>query len=123
MLLKWRIKSAPKTENPLDKITNIRKGLEILEKVLRKPNLNDIFIGIKNRKKRIGGGKVISKIIKKTAPKIRKNILKKYLDKWRSKIPDTNKEKEKVKNTFEDILKNKNMIKKQFEPYKDLATI
>ncbi len=123
MLLKWRIKCAPKTENPLDKITNIRKGLEILEKVLRKPNLNDIFIGIKNRKKRIGGGKLISKIIKKTAPKIRKNILKKYLDKWRSKIPDTNKEKEKVKNTFEDILKNKNMIKKQFEPYKDLATI
>ena len=123
ILLKWRIKSAPKKENPLDKITNIRKGLEILEKILRKPNLKDIFIGIKNRKKRIGGGKILSKIIKKTAPKIRKNILKKFLDKWRSKIPDTNKEKAKAKNVFEDILKNQNIIKKQFEPYKDLAKI
>ena len=122
-LLKWRIKCSPKSENPLDKITNIRKGLEILEKVLRKPNLKDIFIGIKNRKKKIGGGKILSKIIKKTVPKVRKNILKKYLDKWRKNIPDTNKEKLKTKNVFEEILKNKNIIKKQFEPYKDLAKI
>ena len=68
-LLRWRINSIPEKENPLDKITKIRKGLEIIEKVLRKPNLKDIFIGIKNRKKRVGGSKILSKI-KKQKPKI-----------------------------------------------------
>ena len=122
-LLKWKIKSAPKKENPLEKITNIRKGLEILEKRLRKPNLQNIFSGIKNRKKRIGGSKLISKIINKITPKVRKHILKKYFDQWRSKIPDTEKEKVKAKNIFYSILNNENLIKKQFEPYKDLAQI
>ncbi len=122
-LLKWKIKSAPKKENPLEIITNIRKGLEILEKRLRKPNLQNIFSGIKNRKKRIGGSKLISKIINKITPKVRKHILKKYFDQWRSKIPDTEKEKVKAKNIFYSILNNENLIKKQFEPYKDLAQI
>ena len=122
-LLRWRINSVPEKENPLDKITKIRKGLEILEKGLRKPNLENIYIGIKNRKKTIGGSKLLSKIIDKIMPKVKKNILKKYLNLWKSKIPDTENEKRKAKNLFEDILKNSNITKKQVEPYKDLAKI
>ena len=121
-LLKWR-KNTTKKDNTLEKISKIRKGLEILIKALRKPNNNSVYKGIKKRKKVITIKKIITKIIYQEIPKIKKNITKKYLDDWKNKIPNKEDEIKKFKNFFDTLLQNSKLKSKRIQPYKDLKTI
>jgi hypothetical protein len=121
-LLRWR--SNLISLNYLDTIKQIRKGCKFFKLGLKKLHEKDVLDNIKalskqNRKKNILKNTIIKKI-----PELQKKNIKKYFDIWKSKLGDTPKMKNKMKNLLEDYLYTDKIHQDQFnKPKQDIINL
>ena len=135
VLLKWRINIAPTDNETLDKVKDIREGVDILHSTLKKPHNENIFKEIKERKKSVGAPKVLNKILGRIIPKANNNILRRYLYRWRDTLTENIRKsfivKKKVNRLVDKLLNNPDVINKlkkklklpDVNPYKELPNI
>jgi hypothetical protein len=116
VLLKWRINVAPTDNETLDKVKDIREGVDILHSTLKKPHNENIFKEIKERKKSVGAPKVLNKILGRIIPKANNNILRRYLYRWRDTLTENIRKsfivKKKVNRLVDKLLNNPEVINK-----------
>ena len=127
-LLKWRSKLVP--IDYLDRLKQIRKGCKLFKRGLKKRDEREIFDNINELAKYNRKNNLLKKIINEINPEIAKYHMKRCLDIWKSKLPDTQRMKNKIHLLFEDYLysdkvheglfdKNKNDIINLFKDYSD----
>ena len=127
-LLKWRSKLVP--IDYLDRLKRIRKGCKLFKKGLKKRDEREIFDNINELAKYNRKNNLLKKIINEINPEIAKYHMKRCIDIWKSKLPDTQRMKNKIHLLFEDYLysdkvheglfdKSKNDIINLFKDYSD----
>ena len=127
-LLKWRSKLVP--IDYLDRLKRIRKGCKLFKRGLKKRDEREIFDNINELAKYNRKNNLLKKIINEINPEIAKYHMKRCIDIWKSKLPDTQRMKNKIHLLFEDYLysdkvheglfdKSKNDIINLFKDYSD----
>ena len=101
-LLKWRTNLI--SLDYLNKIKQIRKGCKLFKLGLKKIHEKDILGKVNDLAKENRKKKLLENIIKKIIPNLERYQKKKVLDTWRSKLEDTPKMKNKIKQLFEDYI-------------------
>ena len=101
-LLKWRAKLI--SLDYLNKIKQIKKGCKKFKLALKKLNEREILDKINNLAKQNKRKNLLKNIINKTIPNLEKYQLKRALDIWKSKLEDTPKMKNKIRELFEDYI-------------------
>ncbi|MGL4948237.1 MAG: hypothetical protein ACRC42_02505, partial [Mycoplasma sp.] len=97
-LLRWRINCTP--NKTLQYLTNVRIGTENLMTTLRKPHNKKIFDGLKNKADSSNSRHLLFKLLSGIDPKFDKRLLRKAYNTWKSKLGDTDKQKQKMKDLF-----------------------
>ena len=127
-LLKWRSKLVP--IDYLDRLKQIRKGCKLFKRGLRKRDEREIFDNINQLAKYNRKNNLLKKIINEINPEIARYHMKRCIDVWKSKLPDTQRMKNKIHLLFEYYLysdkvheglfdKSKNDIINLFKDYSD----
>ena len=98
-LLKWRANITP--TNYLDNLKRIRRGCQLLKRGLKKRDEPQIYSGIKERAKTRRINHLLKIMINKIKPRINLEDEKKAIKIWLSKLGDTNRMKNKIKDLFE----------------------
>ena len=101
-LLKWRAKLI--SLDYLNKIKQIKKGCKKFKLGLKKLNERDILDKINNLAKQNKKKNLLKNIINKTIPDLENYQLKRALDIWKSRLEDTPKMKNKIRELFEDYI-------------------
>ena len=101
-LLKWRSKLVP--IDYLDRLKQIRKGCKLFKRGLKKRDERQIFDNINELAKYNRKNTLLKIIINEINPEIAKYHMKRCLDIWKSKVPDTQRMKNKIHLLFEDYL-------------------
>ena len=101
-LLKWRANLI--SLDYLNKIKKIRKGCKLFKLGLKKMHEKDILDKIKNLAKENKKIDLLKNIVNKIIPSLQQYHIKRVLDTWKSKLGDTTKMKNKIKQLFEDYL-------------------
>ena len=101
-LLKWRANLI--SLDYLNKIKKIRKGCKLFKLGLKKMHEKDILDKINNLSKENKKNDLLKNIINKIIPNLQQYHIKRVLDTWKSKLGDTAKMKNKIKQLFEDYL-------------------
>ncbi len=101
-LLKWRSKLVP--IDYLDRLKQIRKGCKLFKRGLKKRDERQIFDNINELAKYNRKNNLLKIIINEINPEIAKYHMKRCFDVWKSKVPDTQRMKNKIKLLFEDYL-------------------
>ena len=101
-LLKWRSKLVP--IDYLNRLKQIRKGCKLFKRGLKKMDEREIFDNINELAKYNRKNNLLKKIINEINPEIAKYHMKRCLDIWKSKLPDTQKMKNKIHLLFEDYI-------------------
>lgn len=92
--MRWRINCAP--NKLLDNLKKIIDGTDKLEKGLRKPHNRQIFDGIKKRGDDREARNLLYKLLKGIDPKFDKRLKSRAFRTWKSKVPDTDKLRNKM---------------------------
>ena len=116
-LLKWRSKLVP--IDYLDRLKQIRKGCKLFKRGLKKRDEREIFDNINELAKYNRKNNLLKKIINEINPEIAKYHMKRCLDIWKSKLPDTQRMKNKIHLLFEDYLYSDKMHDVLFHKSKD----
>ena len=111
-LLRWRTNLI--SINYLDTIKKIRKGCKNLKLGLKKMHEKELLDKIKDLSKQNRKNNILKNTIMKTIPELEKQNMKKYFDIWKSKLNDTPKMKNKMKNLLEDYLYSDKIHQDQF---------
>ena len=101
-LLKWRSKLVP--IDYLDRLKRIRKGCKLFKRGLKKRDEREIFDNINELAKYNRKNNLLKKIIIEINPEIARYLMKRSIDIWKSKLPDTQRMKNKIHLLFEDYL-------------------
>ena len=117
-LLKWSKNAKP--DNSLDKIKNIREGLESVTKTMKLKYGPDLLKGIADRAKQKKERSLLYEIISKLDKNFDKLILKKTLEDWNNRVKDSAELKNRLVMLFNNYINTDNIRNKLFEPYKDL---
>ena len=101
-LLKWRKNLI--SINYLDTIKQIRRGCKLFKLGLKKMHEREILDNIKELGKENKKKSILKNIIKKIIPELYKQKVKNAFDNWKSKVLDTQKMKDKLKNLLDDYI-------------------
>ena len=116
-LLKWRSKLVP--IDYLDRLKQIRKGCKLFKRGLKKRDERQIFDNINALAKYNRKNYLLKTIINVINPEIAKYHMKRCLDIWKSKLPDTQRMKNKIHLLFEDYLYSDKVHEGLFEQPKN----
>ena len=117
-LLKWRANLTP--TNYLDNLKRIRRGCQLLKRGLKKRDEPQIYSGIKERAKNRRINHLLKIMINKIKPRINLLDEEKAFKIWTSKLPDTNRMKNKIKDLFERYVPSQKIHKDVFEEPKKI---
>ena len=101
-LLKWRANLIPL--NYLSRLKEIRKGCKLFKLGLKKMHERDILDKVKDLAKENRKNNLLKTIIMQLIPDLEKYQMKRAMDIWKSKLGDTDKMKNKIKQLFEDYV-------------------
>ena len=101
-LLKWRANLIPL--DYINRLKQIRKGCKLFKLGLKKLHEKDILDNVKNLAKENKKQNVLQSIIIKLIPELAKKQMKRVIEIWKSKLGDTNRMKNKIKQLFEDYV-------------------
>ena len=116
-LLKWRANLI--SLDYLNKIKQIRKGCKLFKLGLKKMHERDILDKLKGLAKENKKKNLLKNIVNKIIPDLEKYQKKRVLDTWKSKLEDTPKMKNKIKQLFEDYLYSDHVHNGLFKEPKD----
>ena len=116
-LLKWRANLI--SLDYLNKIKQIRKGCKLFKLGLKKMHEKDILDKIDDLAKENKKKDLLKNIVIKIIPNLEKYQKKRVLDTWKSKLEDTPKMKNKIKQLFEDYLYSDHVHNGLFKEPKD----
>ena len=101
-LYKWRSNLIPK--DYIDRLKQIRKGCKLFKLGLKKMHERDILDNLNNMARENRKKTILNEVIIKLIPDLSKYQMRKAIDVWKSKLGDTNKMKNKLKDLFEDYV-------------------
>ena len=116
-LLKWRANLIP--IDYINRLKQIRKGCKLFKLALKKLHERDVLNNVKNLAKENKKKIILNKVIIKLIPDLTKYQMKRVIDVWKSKLGDTNKMKNKIKNLFEDYVYSERVHDGLFKKPKD----
>ena len=116
-LLKWRANLI--SLDYLNKIKQIRKGCKIFKLGLKKMHEKDILDKINDLAKHNKKKNLLKNIINRIIPNLQQYQQKRALDIWKSKLGDTAKMKNKIKQLFEDYIYSDHVHDGLFKQPKD----
>ena len=121
-LLKWRTNLI--SINYLESLKQIRKGCKLFKLGLKKMHEREILDNIKDLSKQNKKTNILNHVIIKLIPELERHNIKKYFDIWKSKINDTKRMKNKIKDLFEDYLYSDKVHNGLFNnPKKDIINL
>ena len=101
-LLKWRANLIP--IDYINRLKQIRKGCKLFKLGLKKLHERDILDNVKDLAKQNKKKFILNNIVIKLIPDLAKYQMKRVIDVWKSKLGDTDKMKNKIKELFEDYV-------------------
>ena len=101
-LLKWRANLIP--IDYLNRLKQIRKGCKLFKLGLKKLHERDVLDNVKNLAKENRKTNLLQNVIIKLIPDLAKYQMKRCIDIWKSKLGDTDRMKNKIKQLFEDYV-------------------
>ena len=101
-LFKWRANLIP--IDYINRLKQIRKGCKLFKLGLKKLHERDILDNVKDLAKENRKKNILNNVIIKLIPDLAKFQMKRVIDVWKSKLGDTNKMKNKIKELFEDYV-------------------
>ena len=101
-LLKWRANLIPL--DYLNRLKQIRKGCKLFKLGLKKMHERDVLDKVKDLAKENRKKTLLRNVITKLIPELAKYQMKRALDVWKSKLGDTDRMKNKIKQLFEDYI-------------------
>ncbi len=116
-LLKWRANLIP--IDYINRIKQIRKGCKLFKLALKKLHERDILDNVKDLAKENKKKYILNKVIIKLIPDLAKYQMKRVIDVWKSKLGDTNRMKNKIKQLFEDYVYSDHVHDGLFKKPKD----
>ena len=101
-LLKWRANLIPL--NYLNRLKQIRKGCKLFKLGLKKMHEREVLDKVNDLAKENQKNNLLKNIIIQLIPKLAKYQMKRVIDVWKSKLGDTDRMKNKIKQIFEDYI-------------------
>jgi hypothetical protein len=101
-LLKWRANLIPL--DYLNRLKQIRKGCKLFKLGLKKMHERDILEKVNDTAKENRKSILLKSVVIKLIPELAKYQMKRAIDVWKSKLGDTDKMKNKIKQLFEDYV-------------------
>ena len=101
-LLKWRANLIPL--DYLNRLKQIRKGCKLFKLGLKKMHEREVLDKVKDLAKENRKKNLLRNIIIKLIPELAKYQMKRAIDIWKSKLGDTDRMKNKIRQLFEDYI-------------------
>ena len=121
-LLKWRRNLL--SINYLDTIKQIRKGCKLFKLGLKKMHERGILDNLKEKGKENKKKQLLNNIFKEIIPGLYTKKIKNIFNTWKSKLPDTEKMQDKLKNLFDDYIYSDKVHKGLFQkPKEDIINL